>query len=150
MPFLSHQGSWLNSLLPWRKGKRSVEFVEVSSVTFAEPLDAHAWEVSVHAIPLVAVLYEKHIDAWHAKIIGWLQVGPAGSDSAVAVEGAVALASPRMMSQQRPSTAPARASSDGEPLAEGCRILCLLIAASHEVAHQHGICNTVPHTAVHL
>ncbi|CAK0785369.1 hypothetical protein CVIRNUC_008577, partial [Coccomyxa viridis] len=74
MPFLSHQGSWLNSLLPWRKRKRSVEFVEV---------------------------------------------GPAGSNSAVAVEGAVALASPRMISQQRPSTAPARASSDGEPLAEG-------------------------------
>ena len=45
----------------------------------------------------------------------------------------MALASPRMMSQQRPSTAPARASSDGEPLAEGCRILCLLIAALHKL-----------------
>ena len=60
----------------------------------------------------------------------------------------MALASPRMMSQQRPSTAPARPSSDGEPLSEGRRILCLPIAAVHEVAQQHGICNITPHTAV--
>ena len=62
----------------------------------------------------------------------------------------MALGSPGMMSQQRPSTAPARPSSDGKPRSEGRRILWIPIAAVHEVAQQHGICNTTRHTAVLL
>ena len=133
MPFLSHQGSWLYSLLPWRWEKHSVESVKVGCTIFAQQprtLKYLSAGLRDHALILVALLPEKHAGVWQPRVVAGLQVGPAAGDAAPAAEGAVVLASPRLINQQRPSTAPARPSSDGEPLSEGCCILCLLIPAS--------------------